>query len=207
MLPSKVVSEEVFVPFPVPREQIRRGTEFRSTWLTASLGVLRERGLFDRYLENLPAAYRDAVLQSVAGVWLPVDVCVAHYRAVDALALPALEQVAIGRAVMDRLKKTIFSIGFHAAREVGVTPWTLLRTLPTNWNREWKGGGVGIWKLGPKDARIEVVGFDGCAIPYCRNGLRGVVMGLCELVCTKAYCREIPALCTATTLGFRVSWV
>lgn len=200
------VLDEVVVPFRVPRDQITMGTEFKSTWLTASLDLLRERGLFERYLENLPKPYHEAVIHSIAGVWLPAEVCVAHYRAADALGLSPLEHVALGKAVTLRLQKTIFSIGFRAARELGVTPWTLLKLLPTSWHREWKGGGVAIFKLGPKEARVEIVGFGGMEFAYCRNGLRGVITGLCELVCTKAYAQEIRGLCTKTTAGFRVSW-
>jgi hypothetical protein len=198
--------EETIVPFRVPRHRIPMGTEFRSTWLTASLEIFRERGYFDRYLANLEPDYHEPILRSIAGVWLPDSICVAHYRAADALGLSVQEQLANGKAALQRLQKTIFSFGFHAAREVGVTPWTMLKALPKTWDREWRGGGIGIFKIGPKDARIEIIGFRGCAIAYCRNGMRGVAMGLCELVCSKAYAREIPALCTDSTVGFHVSW-
>jgi hypothetical protein len=162
--------------------------------------------MFDRYLENLPRAYHEPILQSIAGTWLPVDICVAHYKAIDALGLAVTEQVQLGKEAIQRLQKTIFSMAFHAVREAGVTPFRILRSLPSAWDREWKGGGIAVWKVGPKDARVEIVGFPGCAIPYCRNGIRGIAMGMCELVCTKAYAQEIRGLTSSTTLGIRVSW-
>jgi hypothetical protein len=200
------VVEEVIVPFKVPRDQIPQGTEFKSVWLASSLHLLRERGLFNRYLENLPKQHHDPILHSIAGVWLPAQLCYEHYKACDKLGLPITEQVALGKAAMHRLQKTIFSMGFRAAREAGVTPFNVLGQISASWDREWKGGGVSITKVGPKDARVDIVGFIGSPIPYCRNGLRGVAMGLCELVCTKAYAQEIRELCTETTLGFRVAW-
>jgi hypothetical protein len=198
--------EEAIVPFRVPRDQIPVGSEFRVIWIQASLELLRENGLFDRYVKNLPEQFHQPLLHSIAGTWLPAQMCVEHYKACDALGVPMTQQVALGRAVAHRLQKTIFALGFRAAREAGVTPFTILKQFPANWEREWRGGGVGVFKVGPKDARIEIVGFTGAPIPYCRNGLRGVLMGLSELVCTKAYASEIRALCTDTTLGFRVAW-
>jgi hypothetical protein len=198
--------EEVIVPFRVPRDQVPMGTHFKSTWLSASLEIMRERRLMEPYLEKLPKQFHDPILHSIAGVWLPAEVIVEHYRACDQLGLSLPEQVAGGKAILNRLQKTIFSMGFRAAREAGVTPFNVLKQLPANWDREWKGGGVGIFKIGPKDARVEMLGFAGAAIPYCRNGLRGVVMGLCELVCTKAYAQEIRELCTPTSVAFRVAW-
>jgi hypothetical protein len=200
------IVEEAIVPFKVPREHVPMGTEFRVIWIQASIELLRENGLFERYLANLPKELHQPLVGSIAGTWLPAAMCNAHYAACDALGVSTMQQVALGRAVAHRLKKTIFSVVFRAAKEAGVTPWTVLKQVPANWEREWRGGAIGIFKIGPKDARVEIVGFSGAPIAYCRNGLRGVLMGLCELVCTKAYATEIPSLCTATTIGFRVAW-
>jgi hypothetical protein len=198
--------EEVIVPFPVARELVPMGTEFKSTWLAGSLGVLKAHGAFERYLENLPAKYHDPILRSIAGTWLPAEVAVAHYRAIDALGIGTQERIEWGKEITKRLQKTIFSVGFHAAREVGVTPLTMLKTFPVQFAREWIGGGTAVFRIGPKDARVEIVGFPISSIAHCRTGLRGVLGGMCELVCTKAYVSEIRELCTDSTLGYRVAW-
>ena len=200
------MQEEVVVPFRQPRDRIPIGAEFKSTWLTASLDLLRAKGLFDRYLATLPREYHEAILHSVAGVWLPEKVCVAHYSACDKLGLSTQDAVQNGREITKRLQKTIFSAGFRIAREAGITPFHTLGALHTVWHREWKGGDVAIFKIGPKDARVEIIGYTGAGIAYCRHGLRGVAMGMCELVCTKAYAQEIRDLCTPTTMGMKVSW-
>ena len=199
-------SAEVVAPFRVSRELVRPTTEFKSTWLTASLETLRARAHFDRYLTLLPREHHDPVLNSIAGVWLPMEVCVAHYRACDALGLSVAEQIMIGRGVLERLQKTIFSLAFRIAREAGVTPWTMLKSFPAEFDRQWRGGACGIFKLGPKDARVELIGFPVAAIPYTRIALRGMVMGLSELVCTKCYVHDIRELCDATTIAYRVAW-
>ncbi len=182
------------------------GTEFRSTWLNGSLTVLRSRGYFDAYLANLPPRYHDPILRSIAGTWLPAEVVVAHYRAIDALPLTTLERVDWGREVTKNLQRTIFSAAFAAARTAGVTPWAIMKVFPVSVSREWKGGAMAVFKVGPKDARIEIVGIPCLGIGHCRAGLRGITMALCELVCTKAYAQDIPELCGDSTLGFRVAW-
>jgi hypothetical protein len=82
----------------------------------------------------------------------------------------------------------------------------MMRAFPISYSREWRGGAVAVFKTGPKDARVEMVGFPCAPIPHCRQGLRGVIGGMCELVCTKAYVSEIRGLCTDTTLGYTVAW-
>jgi hypothetical protein len=200
------VDEETIVAFPVARELVPMGTEFRSTWLAGSIEILKARGAFERYLANLPERYHDPILRSIAGTWLPADVAVAHYCAIDALGISTPERVEWGKEITRNLQKTIFSIGFSAARDVGVTPWSMLRLFPATFTREWRGGAVGVFKVGPKDARVEIVGFPCAPIGHCRAGLRGVIAAMCELVCTKAYANEIRHLCTGSTLGFRVAW-
>jgi hypothetical protein len=185
---------------------VRPTTEFKSTWLTASLDALRSRGHFPRYLENLPPENHEPILRSIAGTWIPVEVCIAHYRACNALGLSIPEQLQMGRAVLDRLRKTIFSVAFRIVREAGVTPWTMLKTFPSELERQWRGGACGIFRLGPKDARMELIGFPVAAIPYARIALRGMTIGLCELVCNKCYVRDVRELCTATSIAYRVAW-
>jgi hypothetical protein len=197
---------EPVVPFRVRRENVPLGTEFRSTWLSASLARLRARGIMDRYLALLPQRHHEAVLHSIAGTWLPAEIAVEHYRAFDGLGDSPAEMIQGGRDITLRLEKTIFALGFRAARELGVTPWAVLRMLPTVWEREWRGGGMAVFRLAPKDARVEFAGFPCAPIPYCRIGMRGVIMAMCDLVCSKAFCREVPRLCTGTTLGYHVSW-
>jgi hypothetical protein len=198
--------EEAIVPFPVARELVPMGTEFKSTWLAGSIGVLKAHGAFERYVANLPGKYHEPILRSIAGTWLPAEVAVAHYRAIDALGISTPERIAWGKEITQHLKKTIFSVGFSAARDVGVTPWAILKLFPTSFTREWRGGAAAIFRVGPKDARVEIAGFPVSPIPHCRTGLRGVLAGMCELVCTKAYANEIKPLCTDTTLGYRVAW-
>jgi hypothetical protein len=199
--------EEVFLAFPKERHTIPLATEFRSTWLVSSLRSMRERGALDRYLSYLPLKFHEPVLSAVAGVWLPMDVALAHYEACDRLGYTYSELLAIGRDAGDRARTTVLSTAVRLTRQAGVTPWTVLAQLQRLWERMFKGGGVAAWKLGPKEARIELVGCPIARVPYFRVAMQGVLLGIGEMFCEKLYINEVAGLCTRTTLGYRGSWV
>jgi len=92
------------------------------------------------------------------------------------------------------------------AQGAGVTPWTVLAQTPRLWTATCDDGGVAVARLGPKEARLEIVGFPLAAIRYNRVTMRGIVLGVVELFCKKAYAKDIPALYSARTLGIRLSW-
>ena len=196
------MKEEVFQPYP----KVRDATSFRSTWLASSFKAMRERGLMNRYLDNLPKRFHDQVLHSVAGSWLPVEVAVAHYEAMDRLQLDEAEMIKIGLEVTDRFHSGLFSTVFTIARAAGVTPWTILGHTQKMWDKTWVGGGVAIFKSGTKDARGEIVGWPCSRVRYCRIAMRGVMLGTVSLFCRKASVVEIPRYCTETTLGYRMQW-
>jgi hypothetical protein len=154
----------------------------------------------------LPKPLHDTVLGSAIGVWLPCDIAVAHYAACEKLELDVSLQIAIGAEVAQRVHGTVLSIAVKLAHEAGATPWTVLGQFGKLWGHIWVGGGAGVFKLGPKEARLEVVGWPCAKFMYCRNGILGVTQGLIQLFCRKVYVREVPKLCTATTLGYRIAW-
>ena len=193
------------MPFREPREGIPAATHFRSTWLSTSVRGIRERGLLPRYLARLPASHHEAVLGSVAGVWLPIEVAVAHYRALDALGLGPSEIVEMGREAGQRAQGTAVVTAARAApREL--TLWSVLGQLPRVWDRMWVGGGTAVFKLGERDARLEIVRWPCAAVSYCRVALRGVVQGWAELASGRVLVTELPSRCGPTCLTYRVQW-
>ena len=195
------------VPFPKRKSEIADARHFRSTWLTASQATLRERGLGERYEAAIEPEYKERVLSAVAGVWLPMDVARAHYAAADSLHLPHDMLVDIGKTATLRANATTLQFISRLAQGVGVTPWTVLAQTPRLWANTCDDGGVGVLRVGPKEARVEVVGFPLASLEYNRITMRGIVLGVVALFCTKAYAREIPALTTSRTIGLRLSWV
>jgi hypothetical protein len=200
--------EPPLVPFAngVSRGAVPLTTSFRSTWLTSSLRSLRARGLLDQYYDYLPPEHREAVAGSIAGVWLPTPVAVAHYAACDRFELPESDLVAIGAEVGEHVYSTVLGIVVRLAKGAGVTPWTVIGRFPQLWSRVWLGGGVAIYRLGPKEARIEIAGWQCSPYRYTTIAMRGVLSSLTALFCQKTYVHAVPGLCTKTTLGYRISW-
>jgi hypothetical protein len=200
-------SEEVVVPFDAPsRDRVNLATHVRGTIILGSQRSLRARGLYDRYLSNLSVAYRDELNAMTGNRWLPMDVCLAHYSACDALALGRAQIFEIGAEVGRFDTETMLANFVRLTREVGVTPWTAFSNANRLVARTWKGSTSGVFKLGPKEGRIEWIGQPAASIPYFRHAFGGMIHGIMTMFCRLGYVREIAALCTSTTLGYRISW-
>jgi hypothetical protein len=196
--------EEVIVPFADTKTQ--PATELRSTLLTTSIRSLRARSLFERYVANLPPERREEIVTSVAGVWLPLELGVAHYNACGALQLPLHEQQAIGKEVGDRVQGTFLGVTLRTVRGAGVTPWNGLSACGRLYERLFVGGAVQLVKLGPKEARLDFVNNALFGLPYFRFALHGVVATGAELFCAKAYVHDLPRYESPTSVSLRVSW-
>jgi hypothetical protein len=198
-------SEEIIVAFPARREAIPPATLYRSTWLFSSLETLRARGHFDAYRRQL-RSHEEAILSTLVGVWLPMEVARAHYEACDRLGLSEAEQFAMGDAVSERMKGTLLSTAVKAARGVGVTPWTILPQLERLCRRGTSGGGTAVFKLGPKEVRVEFVGVELFDIDYFRHAFRGVLHSVGSLFCEKGYIHDLPRRRRGDA-NFRMQWV
>jgi hypothetical protein len=98
------------------------------------------------------------------------------------------------------------SLFVRLAKSAGVTPWTAYAQVQKLWERIWIGGSMAVFKLGPKEARIEVAGWTSAGVPYCRIAFRGVMHGVTEAFCNKVYVHEVSRLCNATELAYRIAW-
>lgn len=181
-------------------------TQVRSTLIASSLLAIRERGHLDGYLEKLPVELHATVLESVAGVWLPVGVAMAHYHAADGLGLPVRDQFEIGRTVAERVQQSVLGTLTRLAKGAGVTPWIGLAQHQRLCDRMLQGGASAVYRLGPKEARIEIYGVPIVRFPYFRNGWRGLIAGSGELFATKIYVTELVQLTTASSMVLRVAW-
>lgn len=181
-------------------------THVRSTLIASSLMALKERDLFSRYLERLPANLHESILQSVAGSWLPLEVGMAHYAAAEGLALSPQEQFEIGSSVAERVQNGMLGTLVRVAKTAGVTPWTGLEQFQRLWDRLLQGGGGAVWRLGPKEARVEIHGVPMVSFAYFRNGWRGMFAGSGSLFVSKVYVTEIARKTTATSMALRVAW-
>ena len=206
--PPRVERErEVVVPLPVAREHMKPATHWRSTWIVSSIQALRERGHFARYESLLSRTHRTEVLFTVAGVWLPMRVARAHYLACDALGLSRQENSEIGAACGERAHKSLLSTGARLARTAGVTPWTIVPFMQRLWERGTDGGGGAVYRVGPKESVVEMVGCELFDIPYFRVGYAAVLLGLVKLFCERAYVHDVTRTGAQGECALRFQWV
>lgn len=198
---------EWIVALAKPRNEVTDAPHFRSTWITASQATIRSRGLGPKYEEALDPERRTEVLAVVAGVWLPMNLARVHYAACDALNLPEDDLIEIGRLAMRKANATTLSFITRLAKGAGVTPWTVLAQMPRIMAQTMDGGAVAVGKLGPKDARVEVLGYPLAELRYNRITMRGIMQGGVEMFCRKAYSRELPELCDSRSIGLQLTWV
>ncbi len=197
---------ETLLAFPAARERLPVTSAFRSTWIVASLLSIREAGLFDRYDAALEGAFRPTITESLAGTWLPIEVCLAHYRALDSLGLSRNQERDLASRDIQSVKATAFSFVSSLAKESGATPWTVFTRLNRVWERSFQGGAIAVHKQAPKDAVLEVAGWSCATIPYVRRTMLQVALSVTELFCRKAYVADMPTLWSPTSMGIKVSW-
>ena len=166
------------VPLPGPRDSVPNATVFRSTWILSSHEGLRANGHWERYLLEL-SDHRDEILSCVAGVWLPIWVARAHYRACDRLGLSSDEVAAMSRGEGGRVRRAWYAPLATLAREEA-SPWATLSQLHMLWRRAADGGAVAVFRTGEQDARAEYVGCELFDIPYFRQALRAALLALAE---------------------------
>ncbi|HEX8789511.1 MAG TPA: hypothetical protein VF765_01070 [Polyangiaceae bacterium] len=193
---------EVILPFPAHVHPIRA---IRSTVIVGSFAVLRENQLFDAYASALPTEKRELLVHIVAGAWIPLELALVHYAACDSLELPHDTIAQFGRGVFDRIRGTLLGTTVRMAREAGVTPWTVLPHLQRFWDRAYQGGGLSVIKLGPKEARGDVIQAPICDSVYFRHALRGLLAGVLELFCNKAYVSLLQTQAPAS-VAYQMQW-
>jgi hypothetical protein len=192
--------------YPAGREALplRR---VRSTLLCSGIAELRGRGLFDAYAAKLEPAAREILVNAIAGVWLPVEVAMKHFEAIDSLGLTSMQAFEIGAASGKRVQESALQTIVHLAAGAGATPWTVLQVYERLWPRIMDGGGFTITRAGPKDAVIEYRKMPPCRFAYFRHAFRGVNhAGIC-LFAKSAYVNEVPKRSSAEAMAHHCSWV
>jgi hypothetical protein len=167
-------TDDIVCPFPALPDAIGELSHVRGTLLASSMQSLRSRGLFERYSALLADSHRDRVLNSVAGEWLTTEIALAHYAACDALRLSVEDQIGMGHDVSRRTHETFLGLIVKMARGAGVTPWVVFPKINSLYMRVFRGGGIQITRLGPKDAKVQTLGLSPLGIAYFRNAYLGM---------------------------------
>jgi hypothetical protein len=193
---------ELLLPFPANGAPVRHA---RSTILLGSIASLRNAGHFEAYSAALSSAHREALLEAVAGTWIPLEVALAHYRACAALGLTADAEAELGSSTFGQAG-SIFGTIMRLGKGAGVTPWTVLPQFQRFWDRGYDGGGLRVLRLGPKEARVDLIQCPLADIRYYRNACRGLAVTVLQLFCQRLYAQEIPSMYPRGSMAVRAQW-
>jgi hypothetical protein len=203
LVPSSSMSSEVFVALPEP---VPPATHFRGTALVASLRGLRTRGAIERYFAVLDPAYRETMETVTPTIWVSVAAAVAHYAACDALSLPPETLESIGAEAGTYLNATVLSVALRLSPDIAKTPWGPLSRVETLRERMWRGGAMGVFKLGEAEARLEWHGQPCARFDYFREAMAAYIGSVIGPFCSSLTSRALPYI-DDTTCAWQVSWV
>ena len=195
---------EIVVPFRTASP--RPATEARSTLIVSGIQTLRANGLYDRYVDLLSPRLRQEIMSLVAGVWIPSELALEHYRTMDRLQLSKSAIEAIGAEVAERGSKTVLGRG-SAGSKHDRTPWGRLVLAHRNLDNNWRGSDMMIMKEGPSEATFVWAGQPCASVPYFVTSWGAFLRSRVAGVCTTANHRVVHEQCSATTIVIHLSWV
>jgi len=194
---------EIVVPFRTLKPSLV--TAARSTLLVSAMQALRARGLYERYVELIAPNARNEIMSLVAGVWIPGEVALEHYRTMDRLGLTASEIEAIGAEVNQRGSKTVLKR--TPASEADRTPWKMFELLQRNLDSNWRGSDMMVIKEGPKEAVSVWEGQPCASVPYFVTSWGAFMRTATNRYATSAQHRVLKDRSSPTTIAISLTWV
>ena len=95
-------SGEVIFPHDA---EVQPVTAVRNNILQASLMLLRDAGLYERYAKLVEPATLYELTTNVTPCWVPIELVYSHYRACDAMALSVEELALLGQEAGQHARK------------------------------------------------------------------------------------------------------
>ena len=204
-----MTAHEVLVAPTTPFARVEPAREVRGTLLASSMATLRETELEYRYYECLAPEYHQEIKAFVPLSWLAMQVAVGHYQAMD-LVYPTPEvQIANGRRTAERTQNGYIRTIARGLSATGhLDPAELLKRVADATQRFVQGGGaVAAYRTGPKDARVELVGFPFLSIAYARYGWQGMFESTLSLAARRVFVRQDVRFERDDRVAFLIAWV
>jgi hypothetical protein len=161
----------------------------------------------EKYLSKLPEEHHFTIRSTPVHEWLPAEVVVAHYAALDALALAEEEVLAIGSSVVIHGHGKAIEVALRVIPSAVLNVFSVLTKADRLWDRAFDGGALAIFRLGPKEARIDIIGLPFAHLTYPRLAIRGVITGVLRLLVKTVYVNDVTTFSTGNMLSYSISWV
>jgi hypothetical protein len=171
-------TEEVFIPHDA---EVRPVTAVRNNVLQASLTLLHEKGLYERYEKLVEPDTLRELSTNVAPCWVPIDVVHSHYRACDAMALSSAELEHLGQEAGQHARKVSIVVP-QPEQNASFDLWQNAERMHRVWKRLYQGGSVQVVRLGANEELIEFRGFSVHQHRYFRYGCVAAIRSAHEAV-------------------------
>jgi hypothetical protein len=183
-------------------------THIRGTMIINSLTTLRNGERIDEYFAKLPAEHHHAVHEVSVQSWVSVELAIAHYDAMGSVYLDPAEQVQNGRLAAERTQNSHLRTVIRTLSATGtVDMWDVLGRVPNLAARTFLGGGVTVFRVGPKDGRIEFRGFPFYKAGYMHNSTQGTFQAAFALLSSRIYLKQDPRFRSEDSMALLISWV
>jgi hypothetical protein len=182
-------------------------THVRGTLLVASREQMLAVGAYDRYLAALSEETKEQLVSLIAASWVPVDLALEHFHAIDRLDLPLDLVEKATAAVAVKLQGALFRTAAKAVQASGASPLSIVRTVGMLWGRMFQGGAIDVRSTGRKEGLVRLLGSPLLASRYHRTGFRVHVQTAADLFSARAIVREQSHKTAAQELTLRVHWV
>jgi len=161
-----------------------RVTQIRGILLMNAIANLREWGLYERYLEQLPQDTRYTLHGVIASSWVDIDVAIKHYQASAELGIDDGRAAEAGVRLGERIAKTFLGMTLRTARGAGLDAFGfVLRRNKNLWDRMYQGGGTRLRQLAPNEMLLEDFGNPIFRFELCRIGYYAYWNAIARLCC------------------------
>lgn len=202
-----MTAEELLYP---PASQTRGNTPrvsaVRGFVFLSGMKWLSEQGLLERQQALLPARLREQAGTLTTTDWVPLADALTIYAACDAMELSIDQQVELGRAVSRANNGIVIRTLANLAGRIGVSPWAALKSVDRLWQRNNRGGGVAVFKVAERAARLEFWQVPLARSPFFVTSMRGAIAVGMEDFCERVLVTDLPAQVTAESFALRVAW-
>jgi hypothetical protein len=198
--------EPLYPPASRTKRLTRRLDAVRGFVFLSGQKWLAERGLLERHHALLPESLRARLGSFAATDWVGLEDALAVYAACDALGLSTDAQIELGRTVSRANNGIVIRTLANLAGRMGVSPWAAMRSIDRVWLRNNLGGGVAVFKVGERIARLEFWQVPLAQSPFFVTSMRGAIAVGLEDFCERVVVNEVPELLTDDTFALRVAW-
>ena len=178
----------------------------RGTVLALDWRALRSFGIYADYQTGLTLAQRTQLLEVTAGSWVPLELVLAHYHALDVLGLERDVIHRVGESVGEGVHGAFLSTLVRLAGKLGVSPWLALEQCYKLWVRTWRGGGISVVRVGERVAHVSLIETPVCASSFFCTSFAGALCAGIAPFGKSPEADEVPGSRSHNAVEYRVAW-